>query len=146
MTGRKVEFIVEQSDELQEAPNELKAGTRVTLSNDHSSGKAQIHCEGQLLGQVPVEQQQQLGGSSCTCSLRSIRKQDGKVTQILVRAVVSNSQAKSLPGMRPHESCSCLAVHAATVACTADFCTVEGWYVHISTAVLLSVASRLTCR
>lgn len=104
MTGRKVDFVVEQPDELQEAAIELKAGTRVTLSNDESIGRSQVHCDGQVLGHVPADQQQQLRGSSCICNVRSIRKQDGKITQILVRAVVSNSQAKSLPGVRPYGS------------------------------------------
>lgn len=99
MTGRKVDFVVEQSDELQDAAIDLRAGTHVTLSSDESTGKAQVHCEGQVLGQVPADQQQQLSGSFCKCTVRSVKKQDRKITQILVRAVLSNSDLKQLPGM-----------------------------------------------
>lgn len=108
MTGRKVDFVIEQRDELQEAAIELKAGTHVTLSCDESTGMSQVHCEGQVLGQVPADQQQQLSGSSCTCNVRSIRKQDGKITQVLVRAVIPNWETKSLPGMlrMPYSKCN----------------------------------------
>lgn len=99
MTGRKVDFVVERSEELQEAAIELRAGTHVTLSSDESTGRAQVYCEGQLLGQVPADQQQQLSGSSCNCTVRSVKKQDGKITQILVRAVLSSPELKCLPGM-----------------------------------------------
>lgn len=99
MTGRKVDFIVEQSVELQEAVTDLKAGTHVTLDNDVSTGTSQVYCNGCALGQVPTEQQQLLDGSSCLCTVRSIRKQDGKITQILVRAVISSSVAEAMPGI-----------------------------------------------
>lgn len=99
MTGRKVDFVVERSEELQEAAIELRAGTRVALSSDESTGKTHVHCEGQVLGQVPADQQRQLSGSSCNCTVRSVKKQDGKITQILVRAVLSNADLKQLPGM-----------------------------------------------
>ena len=123
MAGRKVDFVVEQSDELQEAAIDLKAGTHVILSGDESTGRSQVQCEGHVLGQVPADQQQQLRGNSCTCNVRSIRKQDGKITQILVRAVISNSQAKSLPGMHLYSPCSCLAANAIA-ACIRHLCTV----------------------
>lgn len=99
MTGRKVDFVVERSDELQEAAIDLRAGTHVTLSSDESTGQAQVHCEGQVLGHVPADQQQHLSGSSCSCTVRSVKRQDGKITQILVRAVLSNADLKRLPGM-----------------------------------------------
>lgn len=107
MAGRKVDFVVEQSVELHEAVIDLKAGTHVTLDDDTSTGTPQVYCKGYALGLVPTEQQQQLKGSSCTCTVRSIRKQDGKITQILVRAVLSTSVAETLPGMPQLPCCVC---------------------------------------
>ena len=98
MAARKVDFVVEQSVELEEAVTDLKAGSHVTLNDDVTTGRQQVCCEGYALGQVPTDQQQQLEGSSCTCTVRSIRKQDGKITQILVRAILSSSAAEPPPG------------------------------------------------
>lgn len=94
-----MDFVVEQSAELQEAVIDLKAGTHVTLDDALSAGRLQVYCKGSALGHVPTDQEQQLKGSACTCTVRSIRKQDGKITQILVRAVLSTSVPVTLPGM-----------------------------------------------
>lgn len=92
-----MDFVVEQSAELQEAVIDLKAGTHVTLDDALSAGRLQVYCKGSALGHVPTDQEQQLKGSACTCTVRSIRKQDGKITQILVRAVLSTSVPVTLP-------------------------------------------------
>ena len=108
MTGQKVDFIVEQPEELQESAIELKAGMQVQLINDEATGRSQVYCQGQALGHMPTDQQQQLRGSSCTYAVRSIRKQDGKIVHILVRAVMPSSEVKRLPGMLqlPCSACS----------------------------------------
>lgn len=99
MAARKLDFMVRLPAELPDAPGSLKAGSLVTLLSLDSDKTMQVQYEGRTLGHVPTDQQQQLANSSCACTVRSIRKVDGKVSQILVRAVTAESAPSQLPGM-----------------------------------------------
>ncbi|DBA80566.1 TPA: hypothetical protein ACH3X1_007826 [Trebouxia sp. C0004] len=93
MSSQKVDFIVQQTEDLQPASTGLKAGAALTLSRTDSNDLVQVMHEGTALGSVPNEQGRLLPVSLPACTVRSVRKQDGKVTQIVVRAVLLPTSA-----------------------------------------------------
>ena len=99
MAARKLDFAVQLPAEFSDAPGSLKAGSVVSLNSPDSDEILQVQYKGSVIGQVPTDQQQQLASSSCACTVRSIRKVDGNVSQILVRAVMAESVPSHLPGM-----------------------------------------------
>ena len=100
MAAQKLDFSIQPLAESLAAPADLKAGSIVSLLNLDLGKTLQVQYKDSPLGQVPTEQQQQLEGSSYICTVRSIRKQDGKITQVMVRAVLSDP----VPGVIPNPS------------------------------------------
>lgn len=100
MSLQKLDFVVQQAEELQEASTSVKAGAAVTFSWTEANDLVQVMYDGTILGSVPRDQQHHLQVSLPPGTVRSVRKQDGKVTQILVRADLSSANAKvpQLPG------------------------------------------------
>ncbi len=88
MSSQKLDFIVQQTQDLQEANTGLKAGAALTLSRTESNDLVQVMHDGTALGSVPKEQGHLLPVNLPSCTVHSVRKQDGKVTQIVVRAVL----------------------------------------------------------
>ncbi len=88
MSSQKLDFIVQQTEDLQEANTGLKAGAALTLSRTESNDLVQVMHDGTALGSVPKEQEHLLPVNLPSCTVHSVRKQDGKVTQIVVRAVL----------------------------------------------------------
>lgn len=72
----------------------------MTLSWTEAGDTIQVLHDGAILGSVPIDQQHQLPGELPTCTVRSFRNQDGKLTQILVRAVLTSAttDAPQAPG------------------------------------------------
>ena len=99
MVGQKVDFKVQQGDSSPEASHSLKAGSSVTLSSS-SDGATQVLHQGVLLGTVPADVQHHFTGQDVACTVRSVRRQDGNLSQTLVRAVFSSPEAAAteLPG------------------------------------------------
>ncbi|DBA75581.1 TPA: hypothetical protein ACH3X2_009136 [Trebouxia sp. C0005] len=93
MSPQKLDFIVQQTEDLQPANTGLKAGAALTLSRTESNGLVQVIHDGAVLGSVPNEQNHLLPVNLPSCTVRSVRKQDGKVTQIVVRAVLLPTSA-----------------------------------------------------
>ena len=100
MTLQKLDFLVQQADDLTEASTILKAGAAVTLSRTTSGESVQVLHENNVVGAVPTDQLHHLQGDLPPCTVRSVRKQDGKITQVLVRAtmVPSTIEAPQLSG------------------------------------------------
>ena len=93
MVDHKVDFLVvlvEQNYPPSEADNSLKAGTAVTLN--HSDSVTQVLHDQTVLGNVPASSQQLVHDRTPTCTVRSVKRQDGKLSQILVRAVFPSSE------------------------------------------------------
>lgn len=95
MASEKVDFLVQQSDPCPEPKSSLKAGTAVTL-NQSGSVTEVVH-EETVLGVVRASDQQLFQDSTPACTIRSVRRQDGKLSQILVRAIFPNSEATTAP-------------------------------------------------
>ena len=95
MASEKVDFLVQQSDPCPEPKSSLKAGTAVTL-NQSGSVTEVVH-EETVLGVVPASDQQLFQDRTPACTIRSVRRQDGKLSQILVRAIFLNSEATAAP-------------------------------------------------
>ncbi len=93
MSFQKLDLIVQQTGDLQEANTGLKAGAALTLSRTESNDLVQVMHNGTALGSVPKEQGHLIPISLPSCTVRSVRKQDGKVTQIVVRAVLVPTSA-----------------------------------------------------
>lgn len=93
MSSQKLDFVVQQTRDLQQANTGLKAGAALTLSRTDSNDLVQVMHDGTALGSVPSEQGHLLPISLPSCAIRSVRKQDGKVTQIVVRAVLGPTSA-----------------------------------------------------
>ncbi len=93
MSSQKLDFIVQQTEDLQQANTALKAGAALTLSRTEATDLVQVLHNGAVLGSVPNEQGHLLPVSLASCTVRSVRKQDGKVTQIVVRAVLMPTSA-----------------------------------------------------
>ena len=102
MSSQKLDFIVQQTEDLQQANTGLKAGAALTLSRTESNDLVQVMHDGTVLGSVPNEQGHLLPVSLPSCTVRSVRKQDGKVTQIVVRAVLLPTSADTCqhPGIQ----------------------------------------------
>ncbi len=95
MSSQKLDFIVQQTEDLQQAKTGLKAGAALTLSRSESNDLVQVMHDGIALGSVPNEQGQLLPVSLPSCTVRSVRMQDSKVTQIVVRAVLLPTSANT---------------------------------------------------
>ena len=93
MSPQKLDFIVQQTEDLQPANTGLKAGAALILSRTESNELVQVIHDGAVLGSVPNEQNHLLPVNLPSCTVRSVRKQDGKVTQIVVRAVLLPTSA-----------------------------------------------------
>jgi len=93
MSFQKLDLVVQQTGDLQEANTGLKAGAALTLSRTESNDLVQVMHNGTALGSVPKEQGHLIPISLPSCTVRSVRKKDGKVTQIVVRAVLVPTSA-----------------------------------------------------
>lgn len=97
----KLDFAVEGIDQYQDAVSAAKAGTSVTFkTDDKTSQLSVIDQHGAELGLVPALLQQALAADTFTATIRSCRRQENKVTELLVRAVADGGQqaAVQLPG------------------------------------------------
>ena len=97
---QKLDFIVQQSDDIQEASAAVKTGSAVTLSWNDSGDLLKVLHDETVLGSVPKDQAQHLQGDLPSCTVRSVRKQGCKITQIMVRATFTQAKAAvpHLPG------------------------------------------------
>ena len=111
MASEKVDFLVQQSYPCSETKSSLKAGAAVTL-NQSGSVTEVVH-EETVLGFVPASDQQLFQDRTPTCTIRSVKRQDGKLSQILVRAIFRSSEATAAPP-------------AGTAVCT---CSVQEIYI-----------------
>ena len=107
MATQKQDFVVQQSNTLLEADTNLKAGSEVALLAPDATGVTEVHYQGTLLGLLPSSQQH-LSAPFYTCIVRSLRKQNGQITQILVRATPADAPVSHLPSMLISNSTSTL--------------------------------------
>lgn len=97
----KLDFAVESIDQYQDAVSTAKAGTSVTFQTDDTTSQLSVLDQnGAQLGHVPTLLQQALAADTFTATIRSCRRQENKVTELLVRAVADGGQqaAVQLPG------------------------------------------------
>ena len=104
MASRKADIHIGDLTEHQQAAGQLRIGEQVTISQAEGSSSFTVHsASGQHLGLITEAADRELLLSG-TAVVRSIRRQEGTVVQVLLRV----TQAPPAPKPAPGESSGCL--------------------------------------
>ena len=118
----KVDFQLQLTEQNAEAASAVRTGETLQLQPSTSDSAPQVvNSAGQTLGTVPADLLYRVPHSAAALTVRSVRRQDGKVVEVALRYQAGPSPLQAPPGScLPTLSCrSCL--HTTSLLCvTAD--------------------------